>query len=143
MIRKHFRLKRVMVGLAFAAIVAPAAQATPYGGTVSNSSSRVDYLSTQVSPYELGSGQATHVLPSGMTLAAPLVARSENSRGAGGPSTVGATNPVAVPVASTASADAFDWSDAAIGALVAFGTALVLLTATMLGRRQHSRLAST
>lgn len=141
MIRKHFRLKRVVVGLAFAAIVAPAAQATPYGGSTSTSSSRVDYLSTQVSAYELGSG-ATHVLPGGMTLAAPVVARSENSRGAGGPSTVGATNPVAVPVATTASADAFDWSDAAIGALVAFGTALVLLTATMLGRRQHSRLAS-
>ncbi len=139
MIRKHFRLKRVVVGLAFAAIVAPAAQATPYGGTAS-SSSRVDsYLSTQVAPYEL----RTHVLPSGMTLAAPLVARSENSLGAGGPSTVGATNPVRVPVASTVSADAFDWSDAAIGALAAFGTALVLLTALVLGRRQHSRLAST
>jgi hypothetical protein len=138
MIRKHFRLKRVVVGLAFAAIVAPAAQATPYGGTAS--SSRVDsYLSTQVAPYEL----RTHVLPSGMTLVAPLVARSENSLGAGGPSTVGATNPVAVPVASTVSADAFDWSDAAIGALAAFGTALVLLTAMVLGRRQRSRLAST
>ncbi len=138
MIRKHFRLKRVVVGLAFAAIVAPAAQATPYGGTATSSGAD-SYLSTQVAPYEL----RTHVLPSGMTLAAPLVARSENSLGAGGPSTVGATNPVRVPVASTVSADAFDWSDAAIGALAAFGTALVLLTALVLGRRQHSRLAST
>jgi hypothetical protein len=142
MIRKHFRLKRLVVGLAFAAIVAPAAQATPYGGSPSSSAStRVDSdLSVQVSPYEM---RGTHILPGGMTLVAPSAARSENSRGAGGPNTIGATNPVTVPVATTVSADAFDWSDAVIGALAAFGTALVLLTALMLGRRQHSGLAST
>lgn len=141
MIRKHLRLKRLVVGLAFAAIVAaPTAQATPYGGSITSSSRADSDLSVQVAPYEM---RGTHVLPGGMTLVSPALARSENSRGAGGPNTIGATNPVSVPAAGTVTTDAFDWSDAVIGALAAFGTGLVLLTALMLGRRQHSRLAST
>jgi hypothetical protein len=32
MIRKHFKLRRIVLGFAFAALVAPAAYATPYGG---------------------------------------------------------------------------------------------------------------
>jgi hypothetical protein len=138
MIRKHFRLKRVVVGLAFAAIVAPAAQATPYGGSPT-SSNRVDSdLSVQVSPYEM---RGTHILPGGMTLVSPPVAQSENSLGNGGPNTVGATNPVSVPAISTASASGFDWSDAAIGASVTFAAALLLLTSLGVARRHRDGLA--
>jgi hypothetical protein len=71
--------------------------------------------------------------------------RSENSFGAPGPSLAGATGPQVVAAASTTS-DGFNWSDAGIGASVAFGAALMLLMAVILGRRFRSRptgLAST
>ena len=123
MIRKHFRLKRIAIGLAFAAVAVPAtASATPY---VSNSDRGIpqvqssSYLSTQVSPYELGTGQATRVLPGSMTLSHEVV-RSQK------------------PVA--ASSNGFDWSGPIIGASVAFAAALVLLTALNF-RRNRDRLA--
>jgi hypothetical protein len=52
--------------------------------------------------------------------------------------------PVSVVQATTS--DGFNWSDAGIGASVAFGAALMLLLAVVLGRRFRSRptgLAST
>jgi hypothetical protein len=158
MIRKHFRLKRLVLGLAFAALLAPAAQATPYAPGSGRVIERD--LSVQVSPYEV---RGTHVLPGGMTLStaqgvrsenslgnhttsvgstgvsAPSLARSENSLGSGGPNTIGATNPVIAPAISTASADVFDWSDAAIGGSIVFGVALALLTAFALARRNRDR----
>jgi hypothetical protein len=51
-----------------------------------------------------------------------------------------------VSVVQTSSSDGFNWSDAGIGASIAFGTALMLLMAVVLGRRFRSRptgLAST
>jgi hypothetical protein len=134
MIRKHFRLKRLVLGFAFAALFAPAAQATPYAPGSGRVVERD--LSVQVSPYEV---RGTHVLPGGMTLSAPSVARSENSLGSGGPNTVGATNPVTVPLTSTVTADAFDWSDAAIGASIVFAAMLMLLTSVALTRRSRDR----
>ena len=53
--------------------------------------------------------------------------------------------PVSVVQATTTS-DGFNWSDAGIGASVAFGAALMLLLAVVIGRRFRSRptgLAST
>jgi hypothetical protein len=52
--------------------------------------------------------------------------------------------PVSVVQATTS--DGFNWSDAGIGASVAFGAALMLLLAVVIGRRFRSRptgLAST
>jgi hypothetical protein len=121
MIRKHFRLKRIALGLAFAAIAAPTAAATPY---VSNGDRGVPqvrssaYLSTAVSPYELGPGQAVRVLPGSMTLSHDVGVRSTK-------------------VAS--SSNGFDWSGPIIGALVAFAAALVLLTALGFNRRHRDR----
>jgi hypothetical protein len=115
MIRKHFRLKRILVGLAFAALFAPAAQATPYApgtGRVIESD-----LSVQVSPYEL---RGTHVLPGGMTLTPARAVRSEK-------------------VVSTASTDSFGWSDRVIVASLVFGGTLVLLTSVGLARRNRHR----
>jgi len=147
MIRKHFRLKRIALGLAFAAVAAPTAQATPnrsapeiqsgvnVAAVTQHRSVGLD-ISPQVSPYELGPAPATHVLPGALTLA-PVVVRSENSFGAPGPSAAGATGPQVVPVVNTS--DGFNWSDAGIGALVAFGAALALLTAVSLSRRNRNR----
>jgi hypothetical protein len=136
MIRKHFRLKRIALGLAFAAIAAPVAQATPeiQAGLTAPSSA---YLSTEVSPYEL---RSTHIVPGGMTLVQPSIVRSENSFGAPGPSAAGATGPQ--HVISATSSSRFDWTDASLGAAAAFATALLLLTAVGLGRRNRSGLAN-
>jgi hypothetical protein len=138
MIRKHLRLKRIALGLAFAAIAAPVAQATPYGGSVSSQKDQA-VLSTEVSAYEVVSGRT--ILPGGMTLASSSVVRSENSFGAPGPSAAGATGPQ--HVISSTSSSTFDWSDAGIGASVAFGVALMLLMAVALGRRYRGRLDRT
>jgi hypothetical protein len=55
-------------------------------------------------------------------------------------------NAYSVPVVQTTMSDGFNWSDAGIGASIAFGAALMLLMAVILGRRFRSRptgLAST
>ena len=51
-----------------------------------------------------------------------------------------------VSVVQTSTSDGFNWNDAGIGASIAFGAALMLLMAVVLGRRFRSRptgLAST
>jgi hypothetical protein len=144
MIRKHFRIRRLVLGLAFAAVFAvPVAQATPnvYGPTAEIQSGLTvvsdAYLTTEVSPYEM---RGTHVVPSGMTMTPTSVVRSENSFGAPGPSAGGAVGPQSVATASATSS--FDWNDAGIGAAGALGVALLLVTAVMLGRRHRTGLAS-
>jgi hypothetical protein len=74
-----------------------------------------------------------------MTLAPSSIVRSENSFGAPGPGAAGATGPQHVLTATSSSG--FDWTDASLGAAAAFATALLLLTAVGLGRRNRSRLA--
>jgi hypothetical protein len=57
-----------------------------------------------------------------------------------------ALSSLSVPVPRATSSNGFNWSDAGIGAAVAFGAALMLLMAVVLGRRFRSRptgLAST
>jgi hypothetical protein len=115
MIRKHFRLKRILVGLAFAAVLAPAAQATPYAPGAGRVIERD--LSVQVSPYEM---RGTHVLPGGMTLAPARAVQSETT-------------------VSTSSSDSFGWSDGVIVASLAFGGMLMLLTSVGLIRRNRHR----
>jgi hypothetical protein len=141
MIRKHFRIRRLVLGLAFgAALVVPVAQATPHvDGPVSGVTSEIQadaYLTTEVSPYEL---RGTHIVPNGMTVTPTSVVRSENSFGAPGPSAGGAVGPHSVATASATTS--FDWNDAGIGAAAAFGVALLLVTAVMLGRRNRTGLA--
>lgn len=166
MIRKHFRLKRLVLGLAFAAIVVPAAQAKPVsipgqGGITPT----MTQLEAQAAQYQRLHGIRSEDRPiasevsvqSTLTPAqvealrwqamADLYARqspvrSENSFGAPGPSAGGASGPSAVHLVSTSPTSGFDWSDAGIGASVAFGAALMLLTVFGLSRRNRSRLAS-
>jgi hypothetical protein len=139
MIRKHFRFRRLVLGLAFAAAaVAPAAQATPeiQAGLTGSSDA---YLTTEVSAYEL---RNTNIVPPGMTLTDSSAVRSEHSFGAPGPSAAGATGPQEVAV-TVSSSSGFDWSDAGIGASAVFAAALLLLTAVGLNRRHRSRLDRT
>jgi hypothetical protein len=153
MIRKHFRLKRIALGLAFAAIVVPTAQARValvdgHPAPVSSASVAHQPIASEISVQSGVSqlqveGLRWQAMADAYQAQSPV--RSENSFGAPGPSLAGATGPQAVAAASRTS-DGFNWSDAGIGASVAFGAALMLLMAVVLGRRFRSRptgLAST
>jgi hypothetical protein len=154
MIRKHFRLKRIALGLAFAAlVVAPTAQARValvdgHAAPVSYTAVERQPIASEISvqsgvPQLQVEGLRWQAMADAYQAQSPV--RSENSFGAPGPSLAGATGPQVVAAASTTS-DGFNWSDAGIGASVAFGAALMLLLAVVLGRRFRSRptgLAST
>jgi hypothetical protein len=154
MIRKHFRLKKIALGLAFAAlVVAPTAQArvalvdghaAPISYTAVSHQRIASEISVQSGVPQLQvEGLRWQAMADAYQAQSPV--RSENSFGAPGPSLAGATGPQVVAASSTAS-DGFNWSDAGVGASVAFGAALMLLLAVVLGRRFRSRptgLAST
>jgi hypothetical protein len=154
MIRKHFRLKRIALGLAFAAVVVvPTAQARValvdgHAAPVSYTAAAHQPIASEISvqsgvPQLQVEGLRWQAMADAYQAQSPV--RSENSFGAPGPSLAGATGPQVVAAASTTS-DGFNWSDAGVGASVAFGAALMLLMAVILGRRFRSRptgLAST
>jgi hypothetical protein len=154
MIRKHFRLKRIALGLAFAAVVVvPTAQARValvdgHPAPVSYTAVAHQPIASEISvqsgvPQLQVEGLRWQAMADAYQAQSPV--RSENSFGAPGPSLAGATGPQVAAAASTTS-DGFNWSDAGVGASVAFGAALMLLMAVILGRRFRSRptgLAST
>jgi hypothetical protein len=125
MIRKHFRFKRVVLGgLAFAAFAAPVAEARH----IDAGGSPVTPVVTQIT------SEHSFQTPT-LTQLQPSVVTSERSYGAPGP------DPSYAPlVVSSTSSDKFNWQDAGIGASVAFGITLLLLTAVALGRRSRSGL---
>jgi hypothetical protein len=160
MIRKHFRLKKIALGLAFAAVVVPTAQAKVVidGYSAPASSAAVTHqpiaseISVQSPAYQLGVGANAVKLTGAALVNAPApVSLADSGKAIASEISVqspayqlgvGAPN----PVVQTASSGGFDWSDAGIGALVAFGAALMLVTAIVLGRRHRSGptgLAST
>ena len=151
MIRKHFRLKRIAFGLAFAAlVVAPTAQARV--ALVDGHSAPVSYTAVAQQPIaseiSVQSG-VPQLQVEGLRWQA-MAKAYENSPGitAAGAALSNAKHsayPVSV-VQTSSSSDGFNWSDGGIGAAIAFGTALMLLMAVLLGRRFRSRptgLAST
>jgi len=151
MIRKHFRLKKIALGLAFAAlVVAPTAQARV--ALVDGHAAPISYTAVEhqriASEISVQSG-VPQLQVEGMRWQA-MAKAYENSPGitAAGAALSNAKHtayPVSV-VQSTTSSDGFNWSDAGIGASLAFGAALMLLMAVVLGRRFRSRptgLAST
>jgi hypothetical protein len=147
MIRKHFRLKRIVLGLAFAAVVVPSAQASvlldghpaPVSYTaVANQpiASKISVQPVSQLPVEVQRWQAmaraTTEHP-GITAAGAALSNAKHT-----------AYPASVVQSTTSTG--FNWSDAGIGASVAFGAALMLLMAVVLGRRLRSRptgLAST
>ena len=171
MIRKHFRLKRIALGLAFAAVVVPTAQArvvidgypAPVSQAVELSGAALVNAPAPVSQAVKLSGAALVNAPAPVSQAPvsqlqveglrwQAMARAYENRpgitAAGAALSNAKHNAYSVPVAQTqtATSDPFNWSDAGIGASVAFGAALMLLMAVILGRRFRSRptgLAST
>lgn len=150
MIRKHFRLKKIALGLAFGAlIVAPTAQARV--ALVDGHSAPVSYTAVDRQPIaseiSVQSG-VPQLQVEGMRWQA-MAKAYENSPGitaAGAALSNAKHTAYPVSVVQTTTSDGFNWSDAGIGASVAFGAALMLLLAVVLGRRFRSRptgLAST
>jgi hypothetical protein len=149
MIRKHFRLKRIALGLALAtAVVAPTAQAAVYvdGPTPGVQAGYIRAASHQKIASEMSVQSPVSTLKvegmrwmamanqyyrnrPGITAAGAALANQKHS-----------AYPVPTTQVSTTSvSDGFSWSDAGIGASISFGAALLLLTAVGLGRRSRSR----
>ena len=151
MIRKHFRLKKIALGLAFAAVAVPSAQAS-VPVLLDGHPAPVSYTAVAHQPIasemSVQSG-VPQLQVEGLRWQA-MAKAYENSPGitAAGAALSNAKHsayPVSV-VQTTTSSDGFNWSDAGIGASIAFGAALMLLMAVILGRRFRSRptgLAST
>ena len=149
MIRKHFRLKKIALGLAFAAVAVPTAQASVL---LDGHPAPVSYASVAQQPIasEISVQAGVPQLQVEALRWQAMAKAYENSPGitAAGAALSNAKHsayPVSV-VQTTTSSDGFNWSDAGIGASIAFGAALMLLMAVVLGRRFRSRptgLAST
>jgi hypothetical protein len=148
MIRKHFRFKRFVLGLALgvvaAAIVAPAALAKPVSSDTLNGgldpwAVGVVYQSTHpmsaqdlgpVDPWAYGLvHKSTQPTSTGVTNLGPLDpwAYSLVHRASATPA------PTTIKVSSSTSG--FDYGDAGIGAAVSFGAALILLGSIAVGLR--------
>jgi hypothetical protein len=135
MIRKHFRLKRIALGLALAtAVVAPTAQAAVY---VDGPTPGVQAGYIRAAAYQLKvEGMRWQAMAKqyesqpGITAAGAALANQKHSA---------LTVPITQALTSSVSDGGFNWSDAGIGASVSFGAALLLLTAIGLGRRSRSR----
>jgi hypothetical protein len=165
MIRKHFRLRRVALGLAFAAVAAPAAHATPVllSGGVTPTLSQLQAEASRV--YGSQGNVSTRSIHGGVT---PTLSQlqAEASRVYGSQGNVstrsihGGVTPTLAQLeqqaaqyrarldatnaqVTAAGSDDFEWTDAGIGASVTLGSALLLLTCFGLGRRYRSRSQST
>jgi hypothetical protein len=170
MLRKHFRIRRIVLGLAFAAFalpVAPAAAAS-LSTFVDGGPAPVSISSTATSEHsylryhEVGVPVATGLdiqfvnairdsktaalQADGLRLNAIADAYLQNqptvavSERSNG---VKGPDPSLVPQLASATSTGFDWSDAGIGASTAFGIALLLVTGVALTRRQnHGRLTN-
>ena len=165
MIRKHFRLKKIVLGLAFAAVAVPTAQARPWAYTpvpdqqigaaalvnAPASQALASGISVQAPVAKLGAAALVNA-PASQTLASGISVKSTESRPgitAAGTAIANAKHsayPVQVAQTQAAGSGGFNWGDAGIGASISLGVALMLLMAVVLGRRYRSRptgLAST
>ena len=138
MIRKHFRLKKIVLGLAFAAVAVPTAQARPWAYTpVPDQQIGAAALVNAPASQRLASGisvKSTESRP-GITAAGTAIANAKHS-----------AYPVQAAQTQAAGSGGFNWGDAGIGASISLGVALMLLMVVVLGRRYRSRptgLAST
>jgi hypothetical protein len=150
MIRRHFRLRRrILIGLAFAAVTAvPVAQATPYVSAphdpalVSTSSKGIEVVSengstsAQLSQLEI-EGLRWQAMARPYHVQQPTLITTEHSYGASKPS------PAQTPVLASAPSGGFDWTDAGIGASVAFGGVLVLVSGLFVLRRRFDETGLT
>ncbi|TML16214.1 MAG: hypothetical protein E6G33_05980 [Actinobacteria bacterium] len=154
MIRKHFRRKRLILGLAVAALAAPvSAQAMvvidgPTGGeqayVIPKSHGIVVQSPAQAAAYQLKvdamRGQALNQSAASYSTSTTVSKLGPLDAWAIG--AISAHEPVPTVVTSTRTSDGFNWSDAGIGSAVTFGVVLFLLAAVGFSRRhQRSGLA--
>jgi len=154
MIRKHFRRKRLILGLAVAALAAPvSAQAMvvidgPTGGepayVIPKSHGLVVHSPAQAAAYQLKvdamRGQALNQSAASYSTSTTVSKLGPLDAWAIG--AISAHEPVPTVVTSTRTSDGFNWSDAGIGSAVTFGVVLFLLAAVGFSRRhQRSGLA--
>lgn len=170
MFRKHFRIRRIVLGLAFAAFALPVAPAA-----AASLSTFVDGMPAPVSNSSTATSEHSYLRyhEVGVPVATPLdiqfVNAIRDSKTAGlradglrlnaiadaylqNQPTVAVSersngvkgpDPSLVPQLASATSTGFDWTDAGIGASTAFGIALLLVTGVALARRQdHGRLTS-
>ena len=142
MFRKHFRFRRMVLGLAFAALVAPVAASAAglpseyvYGVEKTTPSGSTQYVSAQQAGLP-AAAQITHLVTSPQR---PSVAFSERSFGVPGP------DPSLVPqlTASTSTSSSFDWTDAGIGAASAALIAALVLGIGIVTIRRHQHTGLT
>lgn len=131
MIRKHFRFKRLVLGLAFglvfAALAAPMAMAKPVNSNVLNGGLDPWAVSVVYNSTHQSTPKAVDLGPLD-PWAYNLVYESRNI----GSATVGDT---AIKASSPSSG--FDFADAGLGAAVTFGAALILVASIGIGLRQR------
>ena len=157
MIRKHFRFKRLILGLAvvfaIAAVTAPAVPAMHVDSTTGGAQASSDKYGT-LDPWAYNVIQRStqaNLAPAGKygqldPWAYNVVHRSSQANVAAGkygqldPWAYTVIHPSSPAVVTARPDNGFNWSDAGIGASFVFGAALVLLTAVALGRRYRSRL---
>ena len=133
MIRKHFRLKQIALGLAFAAVVVPIAQARVI---IDGYAAPVSYTAVAHQPIASTklTGAALVNAPASRVTAAPAAIKLT------GAALVNAPVPAShITSAGTASSSSVNWSAVGIGASVSFAALLLLLTAVALGRRNRPR----
>src|SRR5713226_8655301 len=106
MIRKHFRLKRIALGLAFAAVVVPVAQAKP----VSQSPVRLSGAALVNAPAPV-SVQSRIQLSGAALVNAPAPVSAQSPSKLSGAALVNAPAPVShVTAAGTSTSGSFNWS---------------------------------
>jgi hypothetical protein len=147
MIRKHLRLKKIALGLAFAAIVVPTAQARVvidgYPATASYTAVAHQPIASEISVqspvYQLGGGTAIKLTGAAL-VNAPAPVSHITAAGAALANAKHSALPVPNQVVvEAAGSGGFNWSDAGIGASVSLGALLLLVTAVGLGRRNRTR----
>jgi hypothetical protein len=144
MLRKHFRIRRLVLGLAFAALAAPAAASAagifvdegpvPVSKAATSTQVRTEHSASTITPLQ-ADGLRWQAAARIYARQQASQATSERSYGVPGP------NPSLVPQVVLSTSNSFDWGDAGIGASSAFGVALILVIAVALIRRnQHAGL---
>jgi hypothetical protein len=144
MLRKHFRIRRIIIGLAFAALAAPATASAagtfvdggpvPVSRVSTPAQIRTEHSATTITPLQ-ADGLRWQAAANIYARQQAQQATSERSNGVAGP------NPSLVPQVVLSTSSSFDWRDAGIGASTAFGVALILVIGVALIRRnQHAGL---
>jgi len=130
MFRKHYRIKKLVLGLAFASVFVPVAPAgaASLSTFVDGRAAPVSHVSSTIQATSEHSALAPTVVPQ----AHQYTAISERSYGVPGPD----SSLVPQLAVSTSTSTGFDWQDAGIGASTAFGIALLLIVGVAIVRRR-------